>query len=301
MTNVEALPAEFQQLLGRALRAWEAGQSDEARYACDEARAWAAARGEGGLVDLVIARRASIAIEDGSGQGELPALRDLLVRSVDPVVCRFAAYNLARWYELTKEYKKALFYARLARERAELTARPEFMAASHNQVGNILLAESSVDEARREYERALELMPAEPTPARARVLDNLGYCRVLQGRLAEGFTLLYDSLRMLRRAGASAYETSTRLDLCYAHLEAQRYEASRRHGEAALRLARVYNDGESIKSAYYLLGENANLSGNAFAARRYFVRLQREFYPDQEYLPGFLLAVDVRKLINLHA
>jgi tetratricopeptide (TPR) repeat protein len=301
MTDVEALPAEFLELSARALRAAEAGEFDEALRVFDEARAWAAARGETRLVDLVIARRASIPIEDGRGQGELPGLRDLLVRSLDPMVCRFAAYNLARWYELAREYKKALFYARLARERSELTHRPEWLAASHNQVGNILLAESKVEEACAEYEAALGLMPAENTPSRARVLDNLGYCRVLQARLGEGLTLLHESLRLLRLARAERYEISTRIDLCFAHLEAGRYGVARRQGERALDLARAHGDSDSVKNAYYLLGETANLAGNAFAARRYFLKLQQEFFPDQHYLPGFLLAVDVRKLVNLHA
>ena len=58
---------------------------------------------------------------------------------------------------------------------------------------------------------------------------------------------------------------------------------------------------DSIKNALYLLGEAATLAGHQETARTYFARLQREFYPEAAYLPGFLLAVDVRKLINLHA
>jgi hypothetical protein len=37
------------------------------------------------------------------------------------------------------------------------------------------------------------------------------------------------------------------------------------------------------------------------SARGYFARLQQTFFPEATYLPGFLLAVDVRKLVNLHA
>jgi hypothetical protein len=29
--------------------------------------------------------------------------------------------------------------------------------------------------------------------------------------------------------------------------------------------------------------------------------LQRDFFPQESYLPAFLLAVDIRKLVNLHA
>ena len=43
------------------------------------------------------------------------------------------------------------------------------------------------------------------------------------------------------------------------------------------------------------------VAGLGLAARAYFTRLQREFYPDASYLAGFLLTVDVRQLVNLHA
>jgi TolA-binding protein len=56
-----------------------------------------------------------------------------------------------------------------------------------------------------------------------------------------------------------------------------------------------------VKNALYLLGEVANLSEDVHTARRHFTRLHRDFYPEAGYLPEFLLAVDVRKLVNLHA
>ena len=60
-------------------------------------------------------------------------------------------------------------------------------------------------------------------------------------------------------------------------------------------------DQASIKNALYLLGEVAHLSDDVEAARGYFGRLHRDFFPDAGYLPEFLLAVDIRKLVNLHA
>ncbi|MEM7350439.1 MAG: hypothetical protein AAF657_06510, partial [Acidobacteriota bacterium] len=56
-----------------------------------------------------------------------------------------------------------------------------------------------------------------------------------------------------------------------------------------------------VKNALYLLGESEKLSGNEFQAHRHFTRLQREFYPDDPVIPDFLMATDVRKLINLMA
>ena len=297
----QALGVAYDVACAAARCAAEAGTFDEALGFFAAAAEAAQALDDRRRADLVVAKRAAVLIEQGCGDGEPARLRSLLLSSGDTSVCRYAAYNLARWYELRKEYGKALFYARLGRDRAEVAQQREWLAASHNQVGNVLLAQSKAAEASAEYEVALALMPAAATPARARVLDNLGYCRVLAGRLREGLDLLYSSLRILRRAGANRYSISTLLDLSYAHLESGRYREADRHGRTALDLARRHGDHESVKNAYFLLGEAANLSADLETAHAYFSRLQSEYFPEQTYLPSFLLAVDVRRMVNLHA
>jgi hypothetical protein len=294
-------PAEFEDLNRRGHEAAEAGRLEEALGLFDEMVAWAQRRDANELIDLALCNRAAVAVVLGRGETELPRLRKILLRNEDPVNCRLAAYNIARHYELNRNHSKALFYARIARERAEQQGRRDWVASSHNLIGNILLAESFVEEAAREYARALALMPEEPSVWQARILDNLGYCRVLQRRYAEGYSLLYRSLGGLRRSGAERYLISTHIDLCFAHLETGRYRHARRHGARALALAERMADLDAVKNALYLLGEAANLSGDVIGACRFFSRLQREFFPDVNYLPGFLLAVDVRKLVNLHA
>ena len=293
--------SHFEELRNQGAQAVEFGRLEEAESLFEEAVAWAQAHGDARMVDLAVCNRAAASIDLGRGAGELPRLREILLRNADPVSCRFAAYNIARYYELSKSFKKSLFYARIARDRSENLGRREWLASSHNLVGNTLLAESFVEEACEEYERALELMPEEPSAARARILDNLGYCRVLQGRHEEGYSFLYQSLRLLRRFKAERYEISTRLDISFAHLETGRYQKALHHGNIALTLAERMGEIDSIKNALYLLGEAENLCGQIDQARSYFSRLQRDFFPDASYLPGFLLAVDVRKLVNLHA
>lgn len=293
--------SEFESLRQQWHQDVEAGRLEEALGILDRAHALAAGLDDPRLIDLVTCDRAAVNIELGQGAKEVPRLREILLRNGDASNCRVAAYSIARYYELNRDYKKALFYARIARDRSELLDRRDWLASSHNLVGNTLLAESFVDKALAEYETALELMPVEPSTARARILDNLGYCRVLQGRYREGCSLLVRSLRMLRRFGARRYQISTRLDLCLAHLEMGRFRHACRHGLEALRLAEQMNEPDSIKNALYLLGEAAHLHGDVNVARDYFTRLQRSYFPEASYLPGFLLAVDVRKLVNLHA
>jgi tetratricopeptide (TPR) repeat protein len=291
----------FEDLKSRAQAASDAGRLEEAGRLMRTALAWVVEHGSEHQVDNAACAAAAIDIQLGRGEAELPRLREILLRSGDPGNCRLAAYHISLHYELTKNFKKSLFYARIARDRAELLGRPDWLAVSYNQIGNALLGESFVSEACGEYERALAVMPGKPSVWRALVLQNLGYCRILQKRFREGYTLLYESLATLRRFRALRYEAATRLDLCFAHLETERYAHARRQGEAALRIAEATDQVEAVKNALYLLGETESLSGTGSTAHAYFSRLQKEFFPDASYLPAFLMTVDVRKLINLHA
>ena len=291
----------FEELRTLAHRAVEAGRLEEAEDYIGQALVWAREHGTQQQVDHALCNRAALAIQLGRGDGELSVLREILMRSADPGTSRLAAYHLSLHYEVAKNFKKSLFYARIARDRASALGVPEWLASSHNQLGNALLGESLIPEASREYEQALALMPAEKSVVRALVLNNLGYCRVLQRQFEEGYALLYEALSDLRRFRAVRYQVLPHLDLCFAHLETGRYRLASRQGSLALRLAEETGQVDSIKNALYLLGEAANLSGDTETAREQFTRLHRDFFPEQTYLPGFLLAVDVRKLVNLHA
>lgn len=292
---------EFEVLRGHVQRAIEAGCFEEAEVLSRRALDWARRHGDSRQVDLAVCNWAAVAIQLGRGEPQLRQLREILLRSDDPVNCRLAAYHLSLHYELAKNFKKSLFYARIAREHAELLGVTDWLSSSHNQIGNALLGESRVDEACGEYEKALALLPPEPSVCRALVLNNLGYCRMLQQRFREGCVLVHRCLADLRRFKARRYQVLPRLDLCFAYLETGRYGLARRHGAAALRMAEGLEQVDAIKNGLYLLGEVANLTGDAVTARAYFTRLQREFYSGISYLPEFLLAVDVRKVINLHA
>src|SRR5215207_5620654 len=245
--HAQGIEAAFEELRSRGEREIQAGRLEEAAEILDQALAWVREQGDQRLVDLAVCNRSAVVIELGRGDSELPRLREILLRNSDPAGCRIAAYNIARHYELTKNYKKALFYARITRDRSESLGRRDWLASSYNLIGNTLLAESFVEQASAEYEKALALIPDEPSVARAQILDNLGYCRVLQGRTAEGYTLLYESLRWLRRLGARRHEISARLDLCFAHLETGRYRHARRQGTLALNLAESLQERDSVK------------------------------------------------------
>jgi tetratricopeptide (TPR) repeat protein len=292
---------EFEALRSRGLEAIEEGRLDEAEQHWHRALHLAREHGDQRHVDLAICTLATSAIHRGRGEGELPLLREILLRGSDVGNCRLAAYNISVHYQFAKNYKKSAFYARIALDRARLLARQDWLASCHNQLGNALLCESMIEEATREYRQALDLVPEEASLWRALILDNLGYCRILQGHHREGYPLLYQSLRMLRQVGVVRQQAVVLLDLCFAHLETGRFRPALRCGVAGLAIAERTGQGEHVKNALYLVGEATNLSGAPELARSYFTRLQQKFYPDDAYLPGFLLAVDIRKLINLHA
>ena len=303
------LPDAFRELTRAARVEAEAGRFPAALELLAEARELAAAGGGQDLLDLADTYRAAILIERREGDAEIPRLRAILVRNAEPRGCQFAAYNIARHYELTKNFKKAVFYARIALERSLQVGDTTWTAKCHTLLGNGLLGDSHLLAAIGEYEAALALMPAaaghdgvdELAAARATIHANLGYCRALQGRLRDSLALLYPSARVLRRAGVERHEISARLDLSFALLQLERCREAARHAGRALAMAEAAEDRDGARNALYLLAEAANLAGDVAEAKRWFARLQRMFYPQQPHLADFLLAVDVRKIINLHA
>ncbi|MEO7795661.1 MAG: hypothetical protein ABIV06_12900 [Thermoanaerobaculia bacterium] len=291
---------EFQAARARWAELVETGQMEEALVLVEAAVVWAEANGESLLHDRALCNRAAIALELGRGATHVPALRALLLRTADAENTYLAAYTIARHYELQKEHRKGLFYAQLARDRA--TALDENrQAASLNYIANFLVAESRFEEAIAVYAEALTLLPSRDCLRGAVIGYNLGYCNVLTGRSREGLTLLYASLRSLRRRGAEAHAMKAELDLAFALLETAHARPAGRHAARALAAAELCADADARKNALYLLGAAAVASGDRVGARRHFERLQQGFYPEADYLPELLLHVDVRDLVNLKA
>lgn len=291
---------QYERCRERGQRAVEHGHWEEARGHFEEALGRARALGDPATEDRAFCNLAVVRIELGERDGVLPDLRKLLMRSNDPATAYLAAYNVARAYELEKRYDKGLFYARQALDRACQLKNPAWEASAHNFVGNLFLAQSQVSEAIQQYEAALERIDGKPGIPLGRVLDNLGYCRALQGRQQESFSFLYRSWRILRRYRAREAMVSLHLDLAFTHLEVDRARTALRHAAAAYRLAGQLGDRQGTKNALFLLGESANMVGRIEEARYYFSELQ-EFYPELPSVTDLLFYVDVRKMINLRA
>ena len=314
--SLETVPgsaaAEFHARRARWSALVAAGEFEPALALVESALAWTREQGDPTLVDRALCNRAAIALELGRGAALVGELRALLMRSEDGENAFLAAYTIARHYELAKEPRKGLFYARLARDRASLLDAPR-RGSSLNLIANFLMSECRFDEALATYDEAESIFLAADAAVsaasaeaanrlRAAVIGyNVGYCRVVSGDSAGGLDRLYRSVRELVRLGARRHEMLARLDLAFALLDARSPRHAGRHAERALALGREFADAAAEKNALYLAGAAASARGDEFGARRRFAELQGSFFPDADYLPELLLRVDVRQLVNLKA
>lgn len=277
------------------------GRWEEALPWVTRAWEWAVENGSEALRDRALCNLSIVKIHLGEEDGSVAQLGEVLLRTRDPESRWLASYNIARAHELDKKFERGLFYGRIARDQAKAMDRKDLLAVSHNRLGNLHLGQSETARATAEYERSLELMDSRESSLQlGKILDNLGYCRVLQGRLEEGFQLLVRSWRMLRSAGTVQPLISLHLDLSYAYLEIERPRHAGRHAERALDYARRLAEKPSIKNALFLLGESAALQGDEIGARQHYSQLQ-DFYPELPVITDLLLAVDTRSMINLRA
>jgi tetratricopeptide (TPR) repeat protein len=291
---------DFESLTRRGSEALQKGLLDEAGLWWDQALVWARAHGDAPTADRAFCSCAILAIERGRGEALLGELREVLLRSSAGPAGFHAAYAIARAHDLRREREKARFYAGIALERAERIGNREWRAWVHNLLGNLELSASRFAEAAARFRQALQLAPATSSPVWAALIkDNLGYCCVIRRRRRAGLKLIYESLRTLRRHGAERFEVHPRLSLSYALLEAGRPRTATRHARRVLLISATSGDAEARKAALFLLGEAAKHLGRLDDARGYFLQLQSEFYPDGSHLPDLLMAIDVRRLVNL--
>lgn len=305
---LDSLRAELDSLRRRGHDAVNEGRYEEALLLYEHALELTGSRPEveADLVDLFVVNRAAVRIElaeDGHAEleGDLVTLREVLGRTTSVENGLLASFQIARVYEQRREFKKALFYARMARDRSGWVETRGGRALSFNLLANVLLAESQVEDAAAAYQEALASLADGDDIARARIRANLGYCWLLQGRERDGLAAIHGALRMLARRRLARFCVSPHIDLAFAHLQLDRPRSAGWHAKRALVLATTYREREGRKNALYLLGEAAVRLESQQAAREAFETLQREFYPDNPALVDHLLAVDVVPMLNLRA
>jgi tetratricopeptide (TPR) repeat protein len=301
MPSESPAPDSYESYRQAGLAALEAGRLDEALTAFEAALAVASEDGSPELIARAVCNRASVAISLGDTEEPLPELRRILMANRFPESCMVAAYDIARAYELRREYKKGLFYARIARDRAEALGWDDWRGRCYNQIANLLVADSHFRPAAAEYRRAQAHLGEAAEGDRLLVDVNLAYCEIVLGRVRRGLAILYRVLRQARSRGLRRVEMLAHLDLCYAHLETGRRRYAVLHGERALTLAGEVGERDAVRNGLYLLGEAYQQAGREDGALECFRELQRRFYPDQPEVAAYLAVVDLRSVVNLRA
>lgn len=287
----------------RAFAALTSGNVDASLAAYDESLSLSRRTGDDAFVDWIYACRAAAAAESGPASDELVELKRILLRGRDARTAFRAAYTAARIYELRRDYRKALFYNRIACQHADELGDGLLAVGCANQSGTLLVVDSRFDEAADAYRRALELSadaPGVPVLYRALVKDNLGYCLIASDRVPEGLDLVHEALGTIEGLGATSQTVFPLLDLCFGYLKANRFEEARYFGEEGLERSGLGADPTVEKNLLYLLGEACHLSGDAPAAEGYFDRLA-SLYPEFRNLRAYLDVFDFRNVINLRS
>ena len=305
-----AVTEDFKTLRDCARDLVARGSYREAATVYRQAVEVATAAGEADLADEALCGWGAAETELGNGVEVMPELRRILLGSaVDHNRC-LAAYTLAHAHELEGHLKKALFYARLFRDRAEYVEREGLTGLAQNLLGNLLAAEGQEAEAAECYRTALRHYKDAPPIWTASAEGNLGYCllsrataakTLRRARMREGLRLLYRSIRTFRNVRAVQHTILPHQDLCFAHLELKRPVSARRHGQRALELAEKCQDLAVVKNCLYLLGQAAMQQRDTEAASEFFGELEQRFYPEQTGLATVLMSLDLRQVVNLRA
>ena len=126
-----AVEESYLRLRDLAVQQTRDGLLEQARTGFAAALEVAERSGSPALVDRAFCNLAGVEIELGTAPETIAVrLRELLVGNRDAESCRLAAYHLGRFYDLRKQIKKALFYARIAQERSRQLGNGAWLASS---------------------------------------------------------------------------------------------------------------------------------------------------------------------------
>ncbi|HEX2061325.1 MAG TPA: tetratricopeptide repeat protein [Thermoanaerobaculia bacterium] len=269
------------------------GDYEDALAVYDEALALATDEDTRELITINKAD-AMIALERGGPEvNELPRviMRRRNVRHV-----YLAAYALQYKYRLENDLKRALFYGQLALRTAEEANEPSWRRIVLLELGNVYELDSQIATAIQCFEESLAIgeESAENRDrdlSHAYAIENLGYCKLLEGKIEDGLAYVHEALEMLSDpiGRAEAY-----VDLCYGYLEYRDYEKARFYGQAALEIAK---ETRQIRNAHYLLGEACYKAGDTDGATFHFDELAK-YYPQFRNLKSLLFAIDLRAMVN---
>jgi tetratricopeptide (TPR) repeat protein len=292
----------YLRLTQLAQRAFSKGRRERALALFVAAEDEAKRLGDRELIDRAFCNRCVVLLDLERLDTALGELKHVLMRSRDPFTSWMAAYYTAQAYELEGNVPRALAYARRASELAAACGSPKALAGSANEHGRLALLSSQFAEASERFSEALAIDAehGEDPIGTAVTRDNLGYCLMCTGRVSDGLELCASAADTFERVGARQFLAEVYQDLCYGQLQNGDLVLARQHGERALDLARAYERPSVERNTLMLLADAAIDAGEEEAADGYLDALSKH-YPDFRGMKSFLLAFNVRDVINLKA
>jgi tetratricopeptide (TPR) repeat protein len=243
----------------------------------------------------------AIQLELGEPKLAEKGLRQIILRSRNPLIICAAAYNLAISMRRQKRFDRAGFYAEMAMERAQELKSLTWLARCHNLLGNIRLCQSDVDGALKEYRSALQHRQKQTEDTRfprAILLDNIGYCWLLKRQYRKGLALVEQALQLGQEVDARRCIAESLQDLCFGYMKLDEFDKAAAYGRRSLLLGRKQDYGDIVRNCYYLLSEVYHLAGKEQMSDRYLGKLQT-LYPNIPFLRDFLRTFDVSNIIAL--
>jgi tetratricopeptide (TPR) repeat protein len=244
--------------------------------------------------ELITLNKADAMIACNISGPEVQQLPTILMRRRNLHHAFLAAYALMFKHRMRSETPRGIFYGQVALEIAKEAGQPLWQLGALNELGVNYEMNSQFEQAIESFEAALELMDSVDGSdfGRIAVIGNLGYNKILTGKVQEGLFLIHS---VLDRIDGPATQAEAYIDLCFGYLDLNDLEHALQYGRMGLELA---SDSRQIRNAHYLLGEVAYKMGDIEQAEEHFEQLAR-FYPQFRNLKSLLFAIDLRGMVNL--
>jgi tetratricopeptide (TPR) repeat protein len=293
MPMLDQHAGRVEELRQTALRLVRSGECEQALAVYDEALALA---GDEDARELITINKADAMIALERSGPEVNELPRVIMRRRNVRHVYLAAYALQYKYRLDNDLKRALFYGQLALRTAEEARESSWRRVVLLELGNIYELDSQIDTAIECFEESLALAEESRENrdldiSHAYAVENLGYCKLLQGKIEEGLAYVHEALEMLSDPIGRAEAC---VDLCYGYVEQGDFARALSYGQAALEIAK---EPRQIRNAHYLLGEACYKSGDTEGASFHFDELAK-FYPQFRNLKHLLFAIDLRSMVN---
>lgn len=291
MTEVMLTAEELRQ---QALAALRTNDPEGAIVLFD--RASAAAESDE-LRELIAINKSFALITLGQSGEEVQRLPRIVMRRSNPRHVFLAAYNLQYKFRLEGDYKRAANYLRVAMQAVEEAGEPAWKPRLHQELGNLAVLDSRTDEAMEQYEIVLSLIgeAQEFALTRAFTYQNFGYSKLVAGQVDDGIAMIHKAIDLMKESGNEGFIAESYIDLCYGYLEQDDLPKALEYGLLGESLA---TEVRQVRNVHYLLGEVAHKLGDRATAEAHFDELAK-FYPDFPHLKDLLLALDLRKMVNL--